>query len=126
MASRSRLTLLVAGISLALAAPARGAEEFPKPPTSKKRDMRPLPASEKAAWVHGPYAAGDCSICHVNADPKKPGPVIKAGNDLCFDCHDEFKKESEIKKSYAKHPTAKGACTGCHSPHNARKRKLLL
>jgi predicted CXXCH cytochrome family protein len=70
---------------------------------------------------HAPYEMGQCDICHDSSDKARtPGSLLKQGNGLCFDCHEDFK--ATVKG----HPAAKSACVGCHSPHNARKKKLLL
>ena len=85
--------------------------------------LAPLPQSE-AVSTHGPFAMGACDVCHDAKDRSRmPGRVLKASNDLCFDCHDEFKKQV---KNHPASPASKVACIGCHSPHNALKKKLLL
>jgi len=128
MASRLKpslpLLLALLGPALAHAAPP-AAVAAPRPfkyPTSLKIDNKPLAHGEKAAVVHAPYGAGDCTICHQNADPKNPGPVLKAGASLCYDCHAEFE---EIMQRRYKHPPAQEACTTCHNPHDSKERKLL-
>jgi len=80
----------------------------------------PISATD-AVSTHGPFEMGACEACHDEKDQSRvPGRVLKVTHELCFDCHDEFKKP--VKH----HPTTKGACLGCHSPHNSTKRKLLL
>jgi predicted CXXCH cytochrome family protein len=82
--------------------------------------LAPINAAD-AVSTHGPFEMGACEACHDEKDHSRaPGRVLKATNDLCFDCHDEFRKP--VKH----HPAAKGACVGCHSPHNSKKKKLLL
>ena len=81
--------------------------------------LAPVPPAE-ALSTHGPFEMGDCATCHQPKGPR-PGALLKPLNDLCFDCHEDF-KGAEV----ARHPPAKGRCTLCHSPHNARKKKLLL
>jgi predicted CXXCH cytochrome family protein len=80
--------------------------------------LAPLPGA--ATSTHSPYEAGDCNVCH---DPKRPGAIRRAVNDICFDCHDEFRSASGKKM---KHVPPNDACTRCHNPHNSQKRKLLL
>jgi predicted CXXCH cytochrome family protein len=82
-----------------------------------ERSLAPIP-QEQATSTHGPFEMGECAICHEGQAPR-PGKVLKAANDLCFDCHEEF------KVTVKNHPSAKAKCTQCHSPHNSRKRKLL-
>jgi predicted CXXCH cytochrome family protein len=86
------------------------------------RSLAPLPA-EDATSTHGPFEMGECGICHDARDKASPGKLLKAGSALCFDCHEDFKgpvkNHPEINAKSTK-------CTGCHSPHNSKKRKLLL
>ena len=82
--------------------------------------LAPLPAGQ---WIstHGPYEMGACNACHDPSDPAAPpGRLRKASNALCFDCHDEFQKPMKG------HPAPDDPCVSCHSPHNAKKKKLLL
>lgn len=82
------------------------------------RSLAPIP-EDQAVSTHGPFEAGECAICHQGSAPR-PGKLIKAAPDLCFDCHEDFK--GAVKN----HPAGKGSCVLCHSPHNSRKKKLLL
>lgn len=77
---------------------------------------------DDAVSTHGPFEMGECGICHDPQDKAAPGRLLKSGSALCFDCHEDFK--APVKN----HPKvdAKSKCTGCHSPHNSKKRKLLL
>lgn len=84
--------------------------------------LAPLAAAPAPVSSHAPYEAGDCSICHQNADPKQPGPIAKKGTALCLECHEEF--VGVMKRKHA-HPPALENCTNCHNPHNAKFRKLL-
>lgn len=124
---------LVASLALAGAAwagpPAKGSKQQPKPAAAKTaaaktadKPLAPLPADVKPGWSHGPYEAGDCSICHQKNDRRDPGPVSVKGNDLCFGCHEEFR---EIMGRKFRHAAATDACVNCHNPHNSAERKLL-
>ncbi|HET9599756.1 MAG TPA: cytochrome c3 family protein [Anaeromyxobacteraceae bacterium] len=85
--------------------------------------LAPLEPAD-AVSTHGPFEMGACDACHQGQSTKPgakvAGHVVKPAPELCFDCHDDFRKP--VKN----HPAAKTACTACHSPHNARKKKLLL
>lgn len=106
---------------LAQTVAAKGAA--PSQPAPARLSVAPLPAQAKAASSHAPFEAGDCTICHQNADPKQPGPVRTKGPELCLSCHEEF--VGVMKRAHI-HEPARGACTNCHSPHNASYAKLLL
>lgn len=82
--------------------------------------------NDQAVSTHGPYEAGACDTCHERANAKDPGKALKVTNDLCFDCHDDFKTSAAVKLESRKHPGGTTACTKCHNPHNSKKRKLLL
>ncbi len=81
--------------------------------------------NDLAVSTHGPYEAGACDTCHESANAKAPGKALKVTNDLCFDCHDDF-RGSAVKLDKVKHPGGKTTCTACHNPHNSKKRKLLM
>ena len=83
------------------------------------RSLAPI-AAEEAVSTHSPFETGECGFCHVEKKGGKGGKLLRAANELCFDCHEDFR--GTVKN----HPKSKGSCTVCHSPHNAKKRKLLL
>jgi predicted CXXCH cytochrome family protein len=87
--------------------------------------LAPIP-KEEAVSTHGPYEMGACETCHQRHDAANPGPALKVSNDLCYECHDEFKGSAPVKMEKADHPAVKAACTTCHNPHNARKKRLRM
>lgn len=82
----------------------------------------PLPGTPR--WSHAPYEDGNCELCHERADPKNPGKVSGAVNEICFSCHDEF--AALMSERAHKHSPARKACTNCHNAHNSTERKGLL
>lgn len=88
-----------------------------------KNDLTPTPDLQKPVSVHNPFQDGDCSLCHKNKDRNDPGPINKAVNALCLDCHDDFAKVMAQKSS---HVPAKLNCVTCHNPHNSKFPKLLV
>lgn len=106
--------LLLAGVVAAAAGLARAESR-----------LAPIPEGE-AKSTHGPYGMGACDTCHQRNDPKNPGAAIKVSNDLCYDCHDEFRGSAPVKMDKAVHPKNIAACTMCHNPHNGRKPKLRM
>ena len=87
--------------------------------------LAPIRTSE-AVSSHSPFESGACGTCHQRSDPKNPGKAVKVSNDLCFDCHDEFRGTAPVKMDKTVHPKNVAACTTCHNPHNAKKAKLRL
>ncbi|MDP1901512.1 MAG: cytochrome c3 family protein [Rubrivivax sp.] len=82
----------------------------------------PLAPQSKPMSSHAPFEAGDCKICHQNADPKNPGPVAATGVALCSGCHEDF---TAIMARPHVHRVARKNCMSCHNPHNAKNPKLL-
>jgi predicted CXXCH cytochrome family protein len=120
---RPALCLCLTAALLALGASASAGEK-PGPSAEKVLKAKLLPiAAKDAKSSHGPFEAGECAVCHQSNDPAHPGPLLKEGDELCFDCHDEFGKGKGRK---LKHPKVQHGCTGCHNPHNSGKRALLV
>lgn len=113
---RIRLVSLSAASALALGAGAAAAAEG---------RLAPIPRTE-AVSTHGPFEMGACDTCHERSDPKNPGATLKASEDLCFECHDEFRSAAPVKIERALHPLAKAGCTTCHNPHNSKNKKLRI
>ncbi len=112
----TRLAPLLALAVLALCAVAVRAEN-PR--------LAPIPKAE-AVSTHGPFEMGACETCHQRHDAADPGPALKVSNDLCYECHDEFRGSASVKMDKAVHPSVKAACTLCHNPHNAKKKRLRM
>ncbi len=85
--------------------------------------LAPLEAGTAALSLHTPFADGSCNMCHEKKDLKAPGPLLKAVNDTCLDCHVDFIEVLERNFSHA--PTDQ-SCVNCHNPHNSRYAKLLV
>ncbi|HLP78315.1 MAG TPA: cytochrome c3 family protein, partial [Candidatus Paceibacterota bacterium] len=118
------MAIAIAVLSCAMAVQSASAAEKKTPvPKTKKNDLKPVPAGEKIVASHAPFEDGDCSLCHKNKDPKDPGPLISPSNQLCLECHEDFKQVMARKSIHA---AASESCTSCHNPHNARQRKLLV
>jgi len=66
---------------------------------------------------HGPYAAKDCSGCHV----KNTNQLVLPIDQLCFKCH-----AMDIAKKYVHGPLASGGCRVCHLPHGSAYSFLLV
>ncbi len=96
-------------------------------------------------WVHGPYGSGDCGLCHALSQSKRfrsfgasngssSGTEIAAGARLimspaalCRSCHTTHDNEvAESRGLWLHAPVATGRCIACHSPHQSRRRYLLV
>ena len=120
---RSRWLLLLA--ALVVAGPVSAAPlktEVNKKATRRGFAVAPLPPGPNVKWSHGPFEAGDCSICHDRNDRANPGPISLGINETCYGCHEEFQA---IMARKFKHVPAVETCTNCHNPHNSTERKLL-
>ena len=67
--------------------------------------------------AHGPFAAKECSACHV----KSSNQLILPIEQLCFKCH-----TMNISKKYVHGPLASGGCRICHLPHGSSYAFLLV
>ncbi len=92
---------------------------------AENKRLAPIPKAE-ATSTHGPYEMGACETCHQRHDADNPGAAVKVSNDLCYDCHDEFKGSAQVRTERSVHPKDGPPCTGCHNPHNSKKKKLRL
>ncbi len=69
-----------------------------------------------AKFLHPPFEAKSCEICHA---PAKDGKVVltqASGKELCITCHDDQAKKIDSAK--VPHPGAQASdCLDCHNPH---------
>lgn len=72
----------------------------------------PVPAAS-GGWVHGPYAAGECLLCHEPHKTTSPHLLRVPIPSLCYKCHPELAKQ--VDPNDAKKPHAQ--CTRCHAAH---------
>ena len=108
-------------IALAASAPPE-AKHASTVPRAKPLSLAPIKSG--AVSVHSPFEVGDCSLCHQHKNKRSPGAVTIAGDKLCFVCHEDFQELSATRRF--KHAPGQVGCTGCHNPHNAAQKKLLL
>jgi predicted CXXCH cytochrome family protein len=93
-------------------------------------------------FVHGPYGAGSCSLCHEgagsstftqtgsaeSAPPQSVSPrLVQPLAELCVGCHsDRHSPRGGAATTWLHGPVANGECTACHSPHQTAQRYMLL
>ncbi|MBI5576288.1 MAG: redoxin domain-containing protein [Deltaproteobacteria bacterium] len=65
--------------------------------------------------VHGPIPVGGCSPCHRFESRPNRYQVVARGQELCFKCHEE--KRKDLVRTYLHGPMSAGLCTICHNPH---------
>jgi len=70
--------------------------------------------------VHGPITIGGCAPCHQFGSKPNRYAVIASGQELCFKCHEE--KRKDLIKTYLHGPMSAGLCTICHSPHGSSEK----
>lgn len=74
----------------------------------------------KEKFVHGPVAAGECTVCHGKSEKHKDNPKknkFEAIADIaakCYSCHEKFKVKKVMHD-----PVTNGECISCHSPHGS-------
>ncbi len=64
-------------------------------------------------YVHGPVAAGDCTICHKLRKKHQFEPFGNVGK-LCAECHERLDKQK-----YVHAPVKEGKCFTCHDSHQS-------
>ncbi len=103
---------------------------------------------EAESFVHGPYGAGSCTLCHnlkgtvsfrtkrrQGQQPAAQQSSIPRGfgqrlayplEELCIGCHQDFDpKETEAAGDWSHGPVSAGRCIECHSPHRSPQRFML-
>ena len=103
-------------------------------------------AQRVPSYAHGPFASGQCHLCHSTASSatfrqfvrqesgtagRKTAGVtarlIMDENKLCVHCHAEKSVDVAYGKGLWVHgPVSKGICTVCHSPHQSPFQYMLL
>jgi predicted CXXCH cytochrome family protein len=73
--------------------------------------------------VHGPIPIGGCAPCHQFSSRPNRYEVLAQGQDLCFRCHEE--KRKDLIRSYLHGPMSAGLCTICHNPHGSAEKYQL-
>lgn len=73
--------------------------------------------------VHGPITIGGCAPCHQFGSKPNRYAVIAQGQELCFKCHEE--KRKDLIRMYLHGPMSAGLCTICHSPHGSSEKFQL-
>jgi len=85
----------------------------------------------ESSIIHGP-ASQSCDNCHhVDIiEHTKNGArglnLVKNVPDLCFSCHDDFKKEIDAFPKTHQVLKKENSCVTCHSPHSSDDKNLLV
>jgi predicted CXXCH cytochrome family protein len=75
-------------------------------------------------FLHGPVAAGECTVCHDSHGSDYKNLLTDDPNELCFSCHEVT--ENELQKFQFVHEPMKGKCDGCHDAHGANNVMMLI
>jgi predicted CXXCH cytochrome family protein len=71
--------------------------------------------------VHGPVAAGYCTLCHNPHMGDNKQFLIRKGQQLCLHCH----VAGQVLSNEAHKDIADANCTECHNPHGGEDRTML-
>lgn len=91
---------------------------------------------EKKAYVHGPVAAGYCTICHSPHKSTNKTHLRNFTNELCEQCHisetmgykyhqNSYIKEHPVKGKVIEKTGERLTCASCHNPHYADDKMFL-
>ena len=122
------------------AEPPRVASIAPRPALKGVHPPIPTPGDEACVGchqpivthtvLHGPVAAGACSICHSvsSADGRirvalNGGATVARVTTICLTCHEDIAER--LKQKHVHAPVTGGACTTCHDPHGSEFRYQL-
>jgi predicted CXXCH cytochrome family protein len=81
-----------------------------------------IPTDAKSS--HKVVAEGNCMKCHDPHSANNKNNLLKAGNELCIDCHKAL--GNKISQAKFKHNPVEKGCTVCHDPHASTKDDFLL
>jgi len=81
-----------------------------------------VPKNPKSS--HKVVMDGNCVKCHDPHASNNKFVLLKAGNELCFDCHKNI--GNVVTKAKFKHSPVEKGCVNCHDPHASNKEKYLL
>ncbi|MFH7319592.1 cytochrome c3 family protein [Desulfurivibrio sp. D14AmB] len=89
---------------------------------------------ELGGFVHGPYGARECGVCHEMAPASNPevkstriavGRFARPRDEMCVACHSEKGAERARREELWLHGPAARDCLGCHHPHASGQPALL-
>jgi len=73
----------------------------------------------EAMFLHGPIAAGQCTICHDPHGSERRAFLTATDDFLCVQCHDQSSSSSHFQEAGI------DQCLRCHDPHGTDKRFFL-
>ncbi|MFQ6084312.1 MAG: cytochrome c3 family protein [Candidatus Aminicenantia bacterium] len=69
-------------------------------------------------YSHPPFVEKNCDSCHLNTEADTEIKLVEnGGNELCYSCHDDKRKDLSKKDTIQHEAIEAGGCTTCHSPH---------
>ena len=73
------------------------------------------------AYVHGPVAFGECTVCHNPHRSRFQDLLLSEGSTVCSTCHDE----GTFSISEVHQVEAAESCLNCHDPHSSENAYLI-
>lgn len=70
-------------------------------------------------YVHGPLAAGKCTVCHDPHGSSWPSLTVADARAMCTSCHDQPGSLEHVEQARSR------VCYLCHNPHASMNRKFL-
>lgn len=100
-----------------------------------QQQTHPLAIKEQQDYQHGPWAAGQCGLCHMSGSGQSANAIratdsrsqlLEGKTELCVGCHGLPKDQSTSSTYWVHGPVTNGLCTECHSPHKSGNPYMLL
>lgn len=76
----------------------------------------------RAAYVHGPVAVQDCTVCHHFHASAYPKLLLAGPSEICLRCH----RLGDLPEQPCAASYAIQHCIDCHDPHESAQRFLLV
>lgn len=103
---------------------------------TEEQSLHPLAIAPQKEYLHGPWAARQCDLCHVGGGSRRAGAIKPSANnvsqlafgqsELCLGCHDRPLDKAAADNPWFHAPVASGECIACHSPHKSANAFMVI